>query len=114
MNVVVNGARSEVPAGATVAEVVMAETRRGAASAGPQNQGGAASAGPQNQGGAASAGPQNQGGAASAGPGDAHGRRGAAGLAVALNGEVVARSAWPHTVLSENDRVEVLAARGGG
>ena len=103
MNVVVNGARSEVPAGATVAEVVMAETRRGAASAGPQNQGGAASAGPQ-----------NQGGAASAGPGDAHGRRGAAGLAVALNGEVVARSAWPHTVLSENDRVEVLAARGGG
>ena len=102
MNVVVNGARSEVPAGATVAEVVMAETRRGAASAGPQNQGGAASAGPQ-----------NQGGAASAGPGDAHGR-GAAGLAVALNGEVVARSAWPHTVLSENDRVEVLAARGGG
>ena len=92
MNVVVNGARSEVPAGATVAEVVMAETRRGAASAGPQNQGGAASAG----------------------PGDAHGRRGAAGLAVALNGEVVARSAWPHTVLSENDRVEVLAARGGG
>ncbi len=103
MNVVVNGARSEVPAGATVAEVVMAETRRGAASAGPQNQGGAASAGPQ-----------NQGGATSAGPGDAHGRRGAAGLAVALNGEVVARSAWPHTVLSENDRVEVLAARGGG
>ena len=92
MNVVVNGARSEVPAGATVAEVVMAEARRGAASAGPQNQGGAASAG----------------------PGDAHGRRGAAGLAVALNGEVVARSAWPHTVLSENDRVEVLAARGGG
>ena len=36
------------------------------------------------------------------------------GLAVAVNGEVVARARWDHTKLSEDDRVEVLNAIGGG
>lgn len=36
------------------------------------------------------------------------------GIAVALNGEVVPRAGWNDTLLSENDKVEVLAARGGG
>lgn len=38
----------------------------------------------------------------------------AAGVAVALNGEVVARSEWRDRELSPGDRVELLAARGGG
>jgi sulfur carrier protein len=42
------------------------------------------------------------------------GRNGGRGLAVAVNGEVVARSQWPETRLTENDRVEVLEAIGGG
>jgi sulfur carrier protein len=42
------------------------------------------------------------------------GRDGGRGLAVAVNGEVVARSEWPDTRLTENDRVEVLEAIGGG
>jgi len=37
-----------------------------------------------------------------------------AGIAVALNGEVVARSEWAETTLAEDDRVEVLGAIGGG
>jgi sulfur carrier protein len=40
--------------------------------------------------------------------------RGARGVAVAVNGEVVVRSEWPGTKLTENDRVEVLEAIGGG
>ncbi|HJR46367.1 MAG TPA: sulfur carrier protein ThiS [Actinomycetota bacterium] len=36
------------------------------------------------------------------------------GIAVALNGEVVARSRWDETRLSADDRVEVLRAVGGG
>jgi thiamine biosynthesis protein ThiS len=36
------------------------------------------------------------------------------GVAVALNGEVVAKSAWEGTTLKEADRVEVLRAIGGG
>lgn len=36
------------------------------------------------------------------------------GVAVALNGEVVARSAWADATLEEGDRVEVLRAVGGG
>lgn len=36
------------------------------------------------------------------------------GLAVALNGEVVPRSAWPQTSVEEEDRVEVLVASQGG
>jgi sulfur carrier protein len=39
---------------------------------------------------------------------------GPAGMAVARNGEVVARSAWSATVLHEGDRVEVLGAMQGG
>jgi len=38
----------------------------------------------------------------------------ARGIAVAVNGEVVTRSEWPQTELAENDRLEVLAAIGGG
>jgi sulfur carrier protein len=37
-----------------------------------------------------------------------------AGIAVALNGEVVPRTAWPATGLAERDRVEVLGAAQGG
>ncbi len=36
------------------------------------------------------------------------------GVAVAVNGEVVPRSEWSSTPLSEQDRVEVLRAVGGG
>ncbi|MPZ69790.1 MAG: sulfur carrier protein ThiS [Actinobacteria bacterium] len=42
--------------------------------------------------------------------GDASGK----GTAAAVNGEVVKRSEWPTTRLSEGDRVEVLAASQGG
>jgi len=40
--------------------------------------------------------------------------RGERGIAVALNGEVVARSRWNDVQLTEGDRVEVLGAIGGG
>ena len=36
------------------------------------------------------------------------------GTAVAVNGEVVPKSAWPIQRLAEGDRVEVLHAVGGG
>jgi sulfur carrier protein len=36
------------------------------------------------------------------------------GVAVAVNGEVVSRSEWEDSSLSEDDLVEVLAAIGGG
>lgn len=36
------------------------------------------------------------------------------GVAVAVNGEVVARSRWNQVTLSEEDRVEILRAVGGG
>lgn len=36
------------------------------------------------------------------------------GLAVALNGEVVSRTEWSARRLRPHDRIEVLAARGGG
>jgi sulfur carrier protein len=36
------------------------------------------------------------------------------GVAVAVNGEVVPRSAWPARSLSDGDRVEVLTAAQGG
>lgn len=38
----------------------------------------------------------------------------AAGVAVAINGEVVVRSEWAGRELRSGDRVELLAARGGG
>jgi sulfur carrier protein len=40
--------------------------------------------------------------------------RGERGIAVALNGEVVARSQWNEIRLREGDRLEVLGAIGGG
>ncbi|MGH2752040.1 MAG: sulfur carrier protein ThiS [Actinomycetota bacterium] len=36
------------------------------------------------------------------------------GMAVALNGEIVVRSKWNETELTEGDRLEVLGAIGGG
>ncbi len=36
------------------------------------------------------------------------------GLAVALNGAVVPRAAWPSTTLREGDRIEIVRARQGG
>jgi len=39
---------------------------------------------------------------------------GARGVAVALNGEVVARGRWPQTALPEGARVEVVSAIQGG
>jgi sulfur carrier protein len=39
---------------------------------------------------------------------------GARGVAVALDGEVVARGAWPETELVEGARIEVVAAIQGG
>jgi sulfur carrier protein len=38
----------------------------------------------------------------------------AKGVAVALNGDVVPRSAWPATRPAEGDRIEVLTAVQGG
>jgi len=38
----------------------------------------------------------------------------ATGVAVALNGEVVPRSAWHETLLRADDRVELLTAAQGG
>lgn len=39
---------------------------------------------------------------------------GGPGIAVALNGEVVPRSAWSTTPLDDHDRLEVLGASQGG
>jgi sulfur carrier protein len=36
------------------------------------------------------------------------------GIAVARNGEVVPRSAWPSTDLDDDDRVEIVTAAAGG
>ena len=36
------------------------------------------------------------------------------GIAVALNGEVVPRAAWPQTKLRAGDSVEIVRARQGG
>lgn len=36
------------------------------------------------------------------------------GIAVALNGEVVPRTAWDSTVVTSGDKVEVLSANPGG
>jgi sulfur carrier protein len=36
------------------------------------------------------------------------------GIAVAVNGTVVPRSAWESTVLAERDRLEILGATQGG
>jgi len=36
------------------------------------------------------------------------------GIAVALNGAVVPRAAWPQTLLHPGDRVEIVRARQGG
>lgn len=36
------------------------------------------------------------------------------GVAAAVNGEVVPRSAWRSTAVADGDRVEILAAIGGG
>jgi len=36
------------------------------------------------------------------------------GIAVALNGAIVPRSAWPQTKLSAGDNVEIVRARQGG
>ena len=36
------------------------------------------------------------------------------GVAVAVNGEVVPRSAWSATALKEDDRVEVVTGKQGG
>jgi sulfur carrier protein len=36
------------------------------------------------------------------------------GIAVARNGEVVPRSAWPSTDLRPDDRVEIVTAAAGG
>ncbi len=36
------------------------------------------------------------------------------GVAVALNGAVVARGAWPRTKIAAGDRVEIVRAKQGG
>jgi len=37
-----------------------------------------------------------------------------AGIAVALNNEVIPRAAWANTVLTEGDRIDVVTAVQGG
>ena len=51
---------------------------------------------------------------AGVGPGGDGGTRTRAGVAVAVNGEVVPRSAWGERTLHDDERIEVLAALGGG
>lgn len=68
MNLMVNGAVTEVATGATIADILVAMGR----GASPR------------------------------------------GVAVAVNGAVVHKAQWPATRLSDNDRVEVLTAVGGG
>jgi sulfur carrier protein len=46
--------------------------------------------------------------------GEAPGLGDGRGLAVAVDAEIVPRSAWPETRLEEGQRVEVLAAMQGG
>lgn len=41
-------------------------------------------------------------------------RAGPRGVAVAVNGEVIVRSAWSTTTIRDGDRVEVLGAMQGG
>lgn len=41
-------------------------------------------------------------------------RSSGAGVAAAVNGEVVRRAEWPSTPLGEGDRLEILAATQGG
>ncbi len=36
------------------------------------------------------------------------------GIAVAINQEVVPRSLWEHTIISNEDRVEIITAAPGG
>ncbi|MEH3117553.1 MAG: sulfur carrier protein ThiS [Methylorubrum populi] len=36
------------------------------------------------------------------------------GIAIAVNGRVVRRSAWPETALNEGDRIEIVRAMQGG
>ncbi len=36
------------------------------------------------------------------------------GIAIAVNGRVVRRSAWPQTALNEGDRIEIVRAMQGG
>jgi sulfur carrier protein len=36
------------------------------------------------------------------------------GIAVAVNGAVVPRAAWPHTQLRPGDSIEIVRARQGG
>jgi sulfur carrier protein len=36
------------------------------------------------------------------------------GVAVAVNGDIVPRSAWEQTMLASDDRVEILSAAQGG
>jgi sulfur carrier protein len=38
----------------------------------------------------------------------------AEGIAVARNGEVIPKSAWPSTSLGDDDRVEIVTAAAGG
>jgi len=36
------------------------------------------------------------------------------GIAVAVNGAIVPRAAWPHTTLQPGDSIEIVRARQGG
>jgi len=85
MNLSVNGAPATLPSPATVAALVAAMSDTGER---PRGTGGVP--------------PTGAAGAA------------AKGIAVALNGEVVPRSAWDVTDLRPGDRVEVLTAAQGG
>lgn len=45
---------------------------------------------------------------------EAHGIEGGLGVAVAVNGVVVPRAAWPRTRLAAGDMVEIVQAKQGG
>lgn len=45
---------------------------------------------------------------------DRFGASGGRGIAVAVNGAVVARSAWSQTVLLDGDRIDIVTAVQGG
>lgn len=45
---------------------------------------------------------------------DEKGIEGGRGIAVAVNGSVVPRSAWPQTAISAGDEIEIVQAKQGG
>lgn len=105
----VNGEAREVEEGTTVGSLVDALAVLAGASSESSASGASSESGAS--GGPGEAYPAAAGGGSGATAGDGRGRR---GVAVAVNEEVVPRSAWDETPVRDGDRVEVLNAAQGG